>query len=321
MSDAVPVIPCPVDLPGAVGRVFDAATATRAGGGGDRAVAGDAPPGRPKGSSRRGRQRAAVRCLLSKLPPGEAAAATAVGAPQPGPCPIAGGCRPIRFPRRSLGRASAPRVTSSTISSPTRRRCPGSRMLSAAAGQRPIVVAGSTMEGEEETIAETVSRLEAAGRPVFLILAPRHPERFDAVAELVARRGLAMTRRSTGDAPTAETEVFLLDTIGELARAYRAAAVAFIGGSLATTGGHNPLEAAVWGVPVLSGPHVYNFVEVYDEMTDAGAARSGRRWRRTRHRFGPLARPSDRGRSCRCSRPASGCSKPGRHGAHRGGGA
>ena len=67
--------------------------------------------------------------------------------------------------------------------------------------------------------------------------------------------------------------VFLLDTIGELARVYRYGAVAFIGGSLVSTGGHNPLEAALWGVPVMSGPHVHNFAEVFREMTADGAAR------------------------------------------------
>jgi 3-deoxy-D-manno-octulosonic-acid transferase len=142
-----------------------------------------------------------------------------------------------------------------------------------AAGDRPIVVAGSTMDGEEATALDAVTRLEAAGRPVFLVLAPRHPERFDTAANLVTGRGLSMVRRSTAGRPSSETSVFLLDTIGELARAYRLAAVAFVGGSLAPTGGHNPLEPAVWGVPVLSGPHVHNFVEIYGEMTAAGAAR------------------------------------------------
>ena len=128
------------------------------------------------------------------------------------------------------------------------------------------------MEGEEEVVLDVAARLEAEGRPVFLILAPRHPERFDAVADLVTKHDLTMTRRSGDDPLPPETSVFLLDTIGELARAYKTASVAFIGGSLVTTGGHNPLEPAVWGVPVLSGPHVHNFVEVYDEMTAAGAA-------------------------------------------------
>jgi 3-deoxy-D-manno-octulosonic-acid transferase len=90
---------------------------------------------------------------------------------------------------------------------------------------------------------------------------------------LLADRGLVYSRRSNDEAVPAGTDVFLIDTIGELARAYRMARVAFIGGSLVPTGGHNPLEPAVWGVPVLSGPHVHNFQEVYDEMTDAGAAR------------------------------------------------
>ena len=154
-----------------------------------------------------------------------------------------------------------------------RRPLPWADAVSAAAGDRPVVVAGSTMEGEERTVLDAVARLDAAGRRVLLVVAPRHPERFDEVAGLVADRGLALARRSEDTAPETCTEVFLLDTIGELARAYRLASVAFIGGSLAPTGGHNPLEPAVWGVPVLSGPHVHNFTEVYDELTAAGGAR------------------------------------------------
>jgi 3-deoxy-D-manno-octulosonic-acid transferase len=128
------------------------------------------------------------------------------------------------------------------------------------------------MDGEESVILDAAARLADEARPVYLVLAPRHPERFDAVAELVRSRGVAFTRHSTGERPGAGSSAFLLDTIGELARAYRLADVAFVGGSLVPTGGHNPLEPAVWGVPVVSGPHVHNFVEVYDEMTAAGAA-------------------------------------------------
>ncbi|HSN55343.1 MAG TPA: 3-deoxy-D-manno-octulosonic acid transferase [Candidatus Sulfomarinibacteraceae bacterium] len=145
--------------------------------------------------------------------------------------------------------------------------------LAAAAGERPVVVAGSTMEGEEGAVLDAVDGLAAAGRRPLLVLAPRHPERFDAVAALVGDRGLELVRRSSDRVPGPTTEVFLLDTIGELARAYRLAAAAFIGGSLVATGGHNPLEPAVWGVPVLSGPHVHNFAEVYEEMAVAGGAR------------------------------------------------
>jgi 3-deoxy-D-manno-octulosonic-acid transferase len=141
------------------------------------------------------------------------------------------------------------------------------------AGDRSIMVAGSTMEGEEAQILDALAGLGTDGAMPFLILAPRHPERFEAVARLLSDRGLVISRRSSGEAILPDSDVFLLDTIGELARAYKLARVAFIGGSLVRTGGHNPLEPAVWGVPVLSGPHVHNFDEVYDEMTEAGGAR------------------------------------------------
>ncbi len=156
---------------------------------------------------------------------------------------------------------------------PDERPLEWAEAVRAAAGGRPIVVAGSTMEGEEAQVLDAVAKLGADGAAPFLILAPRHPERFDAVARILGERGLVFSRRSGGEAIPPGADVFLLDTIGELSRAYRLAQVAFIGGSLAPTGGHNPLEAAAWGVPVLSGPHVHNFLEVYDEMTAAGGAR------------------------------------------------
>jgi len=141
------------------------------------------------------------------------------------------------------------------------------------AGDRPIVVAGSTMEGEEAQVLDALAGLAVDGPAPFLILAPRHPERFDSVARLVTDRRRVLARRSVKGSMPHDADVFLIDTIGELARAYQLADIAFIGGSLVPTGGHNPLEPAVWGVPVLSGPHVHNFREVYDEMTAAGGAR------------------------------------------------
>jgi len=140
------------------------------------------------------------------------------------------------------------------------------------AAGRPVLIAGSTMEGEEPAVLDALDRLPESLRP-FLLLAPRHPERFAAVAELLAARGLAVARRSAISAAPPRPDVLLLDTIGELARAYRHADAAFIGGSLVPTGGHNPLEPAVWGTPVLTGPHLFNFREVYDELIAAGAAR------------------------------------------------
>jgi 3-deoxy-D-manno-octulosonic-acid transferase len=143
--------------------------------------------------------------------------------------------------------------------------------LDAVAGGRPVLVAGSTMDGEEQLVVDALDRLAVGGARPVLVLAPRHPERFDAVADLLAARGLTVARRSSATWPD-DAGVLLLDTIGELSRAYRLGRAAFIGGSLVPTGGHNPLEPAVWGVPVATGPHVFNFHEVYAEMTAAGAA-------------------------------------------------
>ncbi len=143
------------------------------------------------------------------------------------------------------------------------------------AAGRPVVVAGSTLEGEEQLVLDAVEAIaESDGQRPLVILAPRHPERFDAVARLISERGLTLIRRSRlPDGVMAVADVFLLDTIGELARAFRHGAVAFIGGSLVPSGGHNPLEPAAWGVPVLSGPWVANFEEIYREMVEAGAVR------------------------------------------------
>jgi 3-deoxy-D-manno-octulosonic-acid transferase len=144
------------------------------------------------------------------------------------------------------------------------------------AAGRPIVVAGSTMAGEETLLLDAVAELGSRGLEPFMVLAPRHPERFDEVAELIQNRGIRSLRRSRLATPTEGVDLLLLDTIGELARAYQLASMAFVGGSLVATGGHNPLEPAVWGVPVLTGPEVFNFQEVYDEITAAGGARSVR---------------------------------------------
>jgi 3-deoxy-D-manno-octulosonic-acid transferase len=131
-------------------------------------------------------------------------------------------------------------------------------LLALAAG-RPIVVLGSTMEGEDEALLPEVLPLGA-----FVVVAPRKPERFDAVAKLAP-----MTRRSALQAPA---DVLLLDTIGELARVYRYATAAFIGGSLVPAGGHNPIEAAAVGVPVCFGPHMTNFREISAGFLEYDAA-------------------------------------------------
>ena len=271
LSDAVSVIPCPLDLPGALGRVFDAAK--------PRAlvvVETELWPEMLHQAGRRGVPIAVVNARLSDSSFRSYRRVRLLLAPLLKPLSLVLARSESDADRfAALGVPSDRIVTGGNIKydlEPDPSPLPWIEVAQAAAGGRPIVVAGSTMEGEEATVLDAVARLGAEGRPVFLILAPRHPERFEVVADLVTQRGLTMTRRSTDDPPTLETSVFLLDTIGELARAYKAASVAFIGGSLVMTGGHNPLEPAVWGVPVLSGPHVHNFVEVYDEMTAAGAA-------------------------------------------------
>jgi 3-deoxy-D-manno-octulosonic-acid transferase len=145
--------------------------------------------------------------------------------------------------------------------------------LRALAGGRPLLLAGSTMPGEEEQV---LAAWEQAGGPdrALLLLAPRHPERWNEVDALLRARGLAVARRSALPVPGERPGVVLLDSLGELASLYRLAAAAFIGGTLVPTGGHNPLEAARFGVPVAVGPAMENFREMAERFDRAGA------WRR-----------------------------------------
>jgi 3-deoxy-D-manno-octulosonic-acid transferase len=128
---------------------------------------------------------------------------------------------------------------------------------------RPILVAGSTMRHEESQVLDAFAAL-GGGRSGLLILAPRHPERWESVAASLERRKLGFQRRSswTGEQSPAGIEVLLLDSLGELASLYRQATAVFIGGSLVPTGGHNPLEAARFGVPIAIGPSTENFREI-----------------------------------------------------------
>lgn len=272
LGEEVTVIPCPLDLPGAVGRVFDAAKPREL-----VVVETELWPEMLHQAGERGIPTAVINARLSDGSFRSYRSIRPLLAPLLQPV-----TRVLARSESDAEKFAALGIQPESIQvsgnikydlEPDPTPLPWIEAARAAAGDRPIVVAGSTMEGEDEAVLDAVSQLEARGRSVFLVLAPRHPERFDAVADLVAERGLPLTRRSNGEMPRPEASVFLLDTIGELARAYKTASVAFIGGSLVPTGGHNPLEPAVWGVPVLSGPHIHNFVEVYDEMTAAGAAR------------------------------------------------
>ncbi len=142
-------------------------------------------------------------------------------------------------------------------------------LLRAWAPERRWLVAGSTLEGEEQALIAAWPQLRKTNGGLLLLLAPRHPERFDAVARMLHESGIPWRRRSelNSDAlHSDEVEIVLLDTLGELAAAYAVAEVAFVGGSVAQAGGHNPLEPALYGVPVVMGPHVENFRGIVADM-------------------------------------------------------
>ena len=139
---------------------------------------------------------------------------------------------------------------------------------------RPVLMAASTHPGEEEPVLDAFLGLRRGAPGLALVLAPRHPERGAEVAALAAARGLAAARRSRPPEDGAEpADVVVLDTVGELAGLFGAATVVFLGGSLVPVGGHNVIEAAAWGRPVVFGPHMQNFAEVAELFLANGAAR------------------------------------------------
>ena len=140
------------------------------------------------------------------------------------------------------------------------------------AAGRPVWIAASTHAGEEEQVLEALRQVRETLADCLLIIAPRHPERFDKVYNLCRRRGLEVVRRSAAaGAVHRDADVYLLDTLGELTRFYACADAAFVGGSLAPAGGHNVLEPASLGVPLVSGEHTANFAEIIGLFKDADA--------------------------------------------------
>lgn len=137
---------------------------------------------------------------------------------------------------------------------------------------RPVWVAGSTRENEDEQVLEAHARVRETFSSALLVLVPRHPHRFGAVKGLLERSGIEHVTRSSGAAVTRQTAVLLVDTLGELLQFYAAADVAFVGGTLVPIGGHNLLEPAALGLPVLTGPHVFNAPDVARLLLAAGAA-------------------------------------------------
>jgi 3-deoxy-D-manno-octulosonic-acid transferase len=137
---------------------------------------------------------------------------------------------------------------------------------------RPVWVAGSTMKGEEAIVLRVFRRLKASQPAAVLVLAPRHPERFDDVVAMAQQEGFRTVRRSELpiDAEP-RADVVVLDTLGELAAVYQVGTLVFVGGSLVPTGGHNILEPAVFGRPVVFGPHMHNFAEIAAAFVAADA--------------------------------------------------
>jgi 3-deoxy-D-manno-octulosonic-acid transferase len=146
--------------------------------------------------------------------------------------------------------------------------------------ERPVIIAASTLRGEEEPVLEAFQRIRATMTNALLIMAPRKPERFDDVERLARRAGWNVARRTDlrVDAEPRE-DVVVLDTIGELAQLFQVATAVFVGGSLVDSGGHNILEPAVFGKPIVFGPYMQNFAEIARTFLDNGAAievRNGR---------------------------------------------
>ena len=140
-----------------------------------------------------------------------------------------------------------------------------------ALGKRPIWLAASTREGEEELILDTFARIQRSD--LLLLLVPRHPQRFGEVAAMVQARKLVLCRRSGGNLPADETRIWLGDSMGEMPAYYSVADIALIGGTLLPFGGQNLIEAAACGCPVLIGPHTFNFLQATEDSIACGAAR------------------------------------------------
>jgi 3-deoxy-D-manno-octulosonic-acid transferase len=131
---------------------------------------------------------------------------------------------------------------------------------------RPIFLAASTHPGEDEAVARAAGILQGTMPSLLTVIVPRHPERGEAIASLLQAKGFTVARRSAGEPVSADTQIYLADTIGELGLFYKLAPLSFIGGSLIEHGGQNPIEAVKLGSGILSGPHTFNFAETYSVL-------------------------------------------------------
>jgi 3-deoxy-D-manno-octulosonic-acid transferase len=144
--------------------------------------------------------------------------------------------------------------------------------LAALVGPRDVIAAASTHPGEEAAIIAAHQRLRTAVPGLLTVIAPRHPERGSAIADMVKEKDLAVGLRSRGEQPTHDVDIYIVDTMGELGLVYRIAPIVFMGGSLARHGGQNPIEAIRLGAAILHGPNVWNFAEIYGTIGQARGA-------------------------------------------------
>ncbi len=157
------------------------------------------------------------------------------------------------------------------VEAPPADRARLDRLLAVTRG-RQVMVAASTHPGEEEIIAAAHRRLAQRFPSLLTVIVPRHPARGEQVAQTVVDAGLHAALRSREQLPSATTDIYVADTMGELGLFYRLAPVVFMGGSLVAHGGQNPIEAIKLGGAIVHGPHVFNFAELYDELDRAGGA-------------------------------------------------
>jgi 3-deoxy-D-manno-octulosonic-acid transferase len=147
------------------------------------------------------------------------------------------------------------------------------RQLKLTVGIRPAIAAASTHEGEEAAVIAAHQKLRAKHPALLTVIAPRHPERGQGIAATAQAAGLTVGLRSRGEAPRQSVDIYVADTLGELGLIYRLAPIVFMGGSLISHGGQNPIEALRLGAAVVHGPHVQNFAEIYRTLDDTGGAK------------------------------------------------
>lgn len=148
--------------------------------------------------------------------------------------------------------------------------------LTALIAGRPVWLAASTHPGEEDMVSRAHRIAQASSHRLLLILVPRHPERGPEIGRRLDEAGWRLARRSAGETPETDTQIYLADTLGEMGLWYRLSPVSFVAGSLVDRGGHNPFEPAALGSAILHGPHVRNFADVYRRLDAAHAAREVR---------------------------------------------